>query len=121
VERFVKASAKRATTIPAFLEALKPRLCCATLSPRAMHVAMVGYPPFAQTTEGDWVPLAMGGERQFLTEVISRVNQKAVVDKCYRETAWIVLLVRDRLERERPNEAKINQDVDAIMEDVVNA
>ena len=47
VERFVKASAKRSASIPQFLEALKPRLMCATLSPKAMEVAMVGYPPFA--------------------------------------------------------------------------
>lgn len=114
VERFVKSAAKRSTTIPRFIEVLKPRLACGSLAPKAMAVAMTGYPPFAETEEGEWVRLAPPGERQFLTQVLGQVNHRAVVDLLYRETAYIILMVRDRLERERPREAGIDRILDQL-------
>lgn len=90
-ERFVKAAAKRAPSLPGFIEALKPRMSCATLNPRAM-------------TDG-----SDPARRTFLTETLDLADAPAVLDRLYHETAWVVLLVRDRLERERPVEAQITR------------
>lgn len=92
IERCVKGAAKRADSLPRFLETLKPRLGCDTLNPavmgRTVHGWVVAEPP-----------------RDFLTEALAAVDERAVLRQLYRETAWVVLLVRDRLERERPLEA----------------
>lgn len=46
-----------------------------------------------------------GERREFLTRVIDEADDEAVLDVAYRQTAYVVLLVRDRLEREKPYEA----------------
>lgn len=108
VERFTKAAAKRATTLPAFIEALKPRFYAGTLSPRAMEAGIKGPVPLLALGSGAVLEVAAPEEqREFMVGVIERADQKAVLDRLYRETAWVVLLVRDRLERERPIESRV--------------
>lgn len=107
IERFVKAAAKRANSLGEFLEALKPRLACESISPKAMAV---GTMPVA---DGFDLRLSPPG-REFLTAVVSQVDQAAVLRLLYRETTWIVLLVRDRLERERPVEAMLEAAIDEV-------
>lgn len=107
IERFTKASAKRADSLPRFLEALKPRLLCDTVSPRWMAVGLAGEIPAVVTDDG--VRLQVGapeGQREFLAGVFERADHTATLDALYRETAYVVLLVRDRLERERPIETR---------------
>lgn len=53
--------------------------------------------------------MQIGGGRQkreFLTSVIAEADNKAVLEVAYRQAAYVVLLVRDRLEREKPYEAQ---------------
>jgi hypothetical protein len=108
VERFVKAAAKRARTLPGFLEALKPRLMCESIDPRAMRVGLEGAVTMVRLPSGAFVqPRPDAERREFLTEVLQSVNQAAVLRTLYRETAYVVLLVRERLERERPAESRI--------------
>lgn len=82
VERFVKSSAKRAQSLSEFVERLKPRLGCEAIRP---------------AKGGDGAP------RDFLTGVLGRPDGDpfAVLRALYRETSLCVLLVRDRLEREK--------------------
>lgn len=46
-------------------------------------------------------------KREFLTGIIAEADDRAVLELAYKQTAYIVLLVRDRLEREKPYEAEI--------------
>lgn len=115
IERFVKAAAKRAISLPRFLETLKPRLACGTIHPRWMEVGITGELALGRYASGERVQLAAEPQREFLTGVLARVQHRAVLDLLYRETAYLVLLVRDRLERERPMEARFEQDIDAAM------
>src|SRR5690606_15931143 len=115
VERFVKASAKRSTTIPRFLETLKPRLMCATIHPRAMEAGLRGAIPMVETADGAFIqPAADPEQREFLTRVLESVDHRAVLDVLYRETTWVILLVRDRLERERPIERRFETALDQL-------
>jgi len=118
IERFLKDSAKRAQSIPELLEALKaPRhLNAPSLHPRHMEVGLAGEVPLVPVHNADGslsyaIQFASGdrdlGRREFAVRVIERADAAAVIDRCYRSTAWIVLLVRDRLERERPIEAHL--------------
>lgn len=107
VERFVKASAKRAETLPRFLEGLKSRLACATLDPRWMRAGLAGEIPAVVTEDGvRLVVVAEPEQREFLAGLFERADHAAALARLYQDTAWIVLLVRDRLERERPVEAR---------------
>lgn len=107
IERGVKASSKRATTLPRFIEALKPKLACSTISPRWMEVGIAGALTLTPTADGGFVHLAESEDRrEFLTDPINDADPKRTIDVLYRETAYIVLLVRDRLEREKPVEKR---------------
>lgn len=108
VERFTKAAAKRATSIPRFIEQLKPKLYIQTLSPRAMEVGIRGTIPMVEAADGTFLQLGpQEGQREFLTGVLKACDERRVLDILYRETSWVILLVRDRLERERPVEARM--------------
>ena len=112
IERFTKMAAKRATSLPAFIEALKPRLACDTLRPAAMRVGLSGGEiPFEvhRDPENGAVRhlIARGPDpdaREFLTGLFERADARAALKRAYAETAWVVLLVRERLEREKPIE-----------------
>lgn len=113
VERFVKSSAKRSATLPEFLERLKPKLLCGTISPKAMALGIQGAIPLVQNASGEVFDFEIqSNAREFLTAVVAQADAKATIEKLYMETAWIILLVRDRLERERPIEKRL----DVIME-----
>lgn len=119
IERFTKSAAKRATTLPRFIEAMKPRLCVGTIHPRWMEAGIQGVVPLGRTASGDYVQLQpQHAGREFLTGVLAAVDARAVIDLLYRETAWIVLLVRDRLEREKPLESRFAAAIDAASEDI---
>jgi len=115
IERFVKAAAKRADTLPRFLEALKPRLACGTINPKWMEAGIRGALLLGEYATGERVAIAGEPHREFLTGVLAQVEHRSVLTLLYRETAWIVLLVRDRLEREKPVETRFARDVDAAM------
>ena len=106
VERFTKASAKRARTVPAFLESLKPRLACGTIHPRWMETGIKGLLPIGDSA-GHVAYIQAADSREFLTGVLSACDEREVLRRLYRETAWVILLVRDRLEREKPIEDKL--------------
>lgn len=111
VERFTKSAAKRARTLPEFLERLKPRLSCATLNPRYLASDTRAARPMVELETGEIIAPSEDG-REFLTRVLDRTDPKPVLDKLYRETTVIILLVRERCEREKITEAII--DVEAI-------
>ena len=96
IERFTKASAKRAASLAEFVERLKPRLSCEGLRPLPVAAA-------------DGVP----AHRDFLIDVLGRPAAAPgdVLRALYRETSLCVLLVRERLEREKLERAA-NDDED---------
>lgn len=112
-ERFVKASAKRAESIPRFIEALKPRLCCDTIHPRWMEAGIKGLLPLANR-DGSVSYLRDADAREFLTGVLNACDEKLVLERLYKETAWAVLLCRDRLEREKPMETAAEETVNVL-------
>lgn len=117
IERFAKASAKRARGVADWIEAMKPRLSCGTISPRWMEAGIKGdISLMARTNQAghtEYVQYAAPEQREFLTRVLALCDERLVVDVLYRRTAWIVLLVRDRLEREKPIEKNTTIEDDA--------
>jgi len=112
IERAVRSTAKRATTIPVWIEKLKPKLGCETISPRWAATdagGLITMLPDPRT--GELMQVGGRPKREFLTSIIGEADNKAVLEVAYKQAAYVVLLVRDRLEREKPYEAQfIEQD-----------
>lgn len=117
IERYLKDSAKRAQTVPELLEELKsPRHVYApTLHPAHMAVGIAGEIPLVVVHDPDGslrhaIQFAdrEAGRREFAVRILERADAQRVIERAYRSTAWVVLLVRDRLEREKPIEQKLD-------------
>jgi hypothetical protein len=106
IERAVKSASKRAGDLGDFIEKLKPKLHCPTIHPRWANTRPDGIISMKIMPDGSVVEVQDKGRRQFLTDVLKEVDHRDVLDYLYRKTALVVLLVRDRLEREKPLEAK---------------
>ena len=104
IERFTKASAKRARSIPDFIESMKPRMHCDTIHPKWVELGVTGR--IVAMGDGQYAEFPNQEKREFLTEVINHSDNKSVVDMLYKNTSWVIALVRDRLEREKPIESK---------------
>lgn len=106
IERFCKSSAKRAKTIPQFIEQFKPKMSCASISPKWTEVATKGR--LFQHGE-NLIDFGHNEEkREFLTSVISESDSKSVMKCLLKETSWVIALVRDRLEQEKSIESTFN-------------
>jgi hypothetical protein len=103
IERFVKSSAKRAKTLPEFIDKLMPRLACASISQKWMKIGMAN--GMVALADGSFMQFPVSDDsREFLTQILESVDSKAAVKSLYTETTFIILLVRDRIEREKPIE-----------------
>jgi hypothetical protein len=107
IERAIRSTAKRATNVPVWIDKLKPKLGCETIAPRWAATdagGLITMIPDPRT--GELRQINQSGQREFLTGIIAEADHQAVLELAYRQTAYIVLLVRDRLEREKPYEAE---------------
>lgn len=115
VDRFLKDAAKRSRTTFDFIEGLtKPgRLYAAVLHPKYLALGMAGDTPLVQTADGAFIQFS-GGEdrREFGVDVFENADHRAVVREAYRNHKYVIMLVRDRLEREKSIEHVIENIVD---------
>ncbi len=104
IDRFTKASAKRAENLPQFIDTLMPRLCCPSINPKWMMVGVSGR--LTEMGDGQYAEFSKTNEkgREFLTSVLETDLTPDILNRLYKETTYIILLVRDRLEREKPIE-----------------
>lgn len=105
VERAVKAASKRATDLHDFVENLKPRLQCGTVHPRWMTSGLPQGETLVALGDGTIIGNA-SPRREFWTETLDGADHQAVLRCLHGQTSYIISLVRDRLERERPLETK---------------
>jgi hypothetical protein len=122
VERWTKDASKRARSLPELIEALKRpgRICAGALHPRFMEVGLGGEAPLTYVVGEDGrlreaIQFAADretGRREFMTRVLERTDAAAVIRAAHRETTWVIMLVRDRIERERPIEQQLDDLID---------
>lgn len=119
IERAVKSVAKRAEDLGEFIEKLKPKLACASIKPKWAKTMPDGMVTMMQGPGGELMEIGGGGEkRQFLTGVLEAADHRLTLDVLYKKAAYVVLLVRDRIERERPYEAQLETE-EAIDAEVI--
>lgn len=110
IERAVKSVAKRAEDLAEFIEKLKPKLACASIKPKWARTVPDGMVTMIKGPGGELMEIGQDQEkRQFLTDVLESADDCAVLDVLYRKAAYVVLLVRDRIEREKPYEAQFEE------------
>lgn len=109
IERACKSASKRAMDLGDFIEKLKPKLHCPTIHPRWAKTIPDGLISMKMLEDGSVVQVQDQGRRQFLTDVLQEVDHRQVLDYLYRKTALVMLLVRDRLEREKSIEARFTE------------
>lgn len=116
IERFTKASAKRAVSIPRFIDSMMPRLCCPSINPKWMEIGIKGGLLARENSFGatEYMEFKSDDSREFLTQVVNAVDHMEVINKLYKETQWVILLVRDRLEREKPVESSFNVEEESL-------
>lgn len=111
IERFAKAAAKRSAGIDDFINSFKRKMACSTINPYWMRND-VSAANAAVLKDGSI--MSFGEDlRAFGLEIFDdEENGKEIVDCIYGKTQIIVLLVRDRLEREKifAREAGENED-----------
>jgi len=114
IERFTKASAKRAESLPRFMDSMMPRLCCPSINPKWMEVGIKGAMLATQNSAGgtEFMELPSEDRREFLTSVLNDADHCATLNKLYKETQWVILLVRERLEREKPVESQFAKTIE---------
>lgn len=105
IERAVKSSAKRAMDLHDFIEKLKPKLSCSSIQPRWMDTESHTLTMVQDLRDGSFVQVEDKGRRKFWVEILEEIDHGPVLEILYRKTAWVIALVRDRLEREKPLEA----------------
>lgn len=104
IERATKSCAKRALDLHDFIEKLKPRLMCSTLKPKWMATDSETVTMAIDKETGELIQKQDKGRRQFWVEILEEVDHQAILTILYQKTSWVIALVRDRLERERPLE-----------------
>lgn len=105
IERAVKSAATVTTNLYEFVERLKPKLSCSTLHPRWMRtdgrIVDVG----VQTDTGEiLIPGGQEDRREFWVQELEAADHQAALKILRWQTARVIALVRDRLEREKPIE-----------------
>jgi len=104
IERFAKASAKRSINLPQFIEKFKIKMNCDSINPRWAE-AGIKNDILLPINDGQYIEPAENKEqREFLTAAIAQIDDNKAIRSLYTQTAWIILLVRERLEREKPAE-----------------
>lgn len=82
-------------------------MACETINPKWCEVSEHTITGFQDGDGNIIVPGEQEKKRQFLTEIIESGNDDVILYQLYRETARAVMLVRARLEDEKPIEQKL--------------
>lgn len=107
IERFVRRAAKRADDVGGFLKRFKPMMACGTINPRWTGTGSVAMNA-VQFKDGSILVRDRAEEpRDFMLSITEApvAYQEEIINTLYEQTQRIILLVRDRLEREKPFES----------------
>ena len=105
ITRFVQSSAKRSKTIPDFISKFTKKMDCDAINPRWMSLALNNQ---RLLQVGDCFIESSGESmRHFMTNEIEKFKSSEIINLFKNNTQWIILLVRDRLEREKVIEGKL--------------
>lgn len=106
VERFTRSAAMLSADVGEFVGMFKRKMACDTINPRWMETDALPEP-------NEWGEIIVKGDRrQFMPDIMEcgAEEQADIVDRLYRQTSKIILLVRARLEDEKPIEMDLEKE-----------
>lgn len=110
ISNAVGGCALRSVDLWDFIEKMKPKMCVGELKPKWMAVQGKD-PVISMLVDPETGELIQKGEqtdkREFWVDILDRADHEAVLYLLSHRTSYIIALVRDRLEREKPYEAQI--------------
>jgi len=108
IERFTRRAAKRADDVSDFLNKFKPLMACGTLNPRFCKTGVAANNAVIEEDGSVIVKSEESPHRDFMIAITEapQEEQEKVVDCLYSQAQRIILLVRDRLEREKDYEGE---------------
>ena len=108
ITNFSKLAAKKSTNLAEFIEKLRKSMCCEVIHPRYCSIDKGEAKSDGQLVVEfeDGTTFESGEDRQFMTSLIEHVDEKRVISCVINETAFIIMLVRERLENEKIIETK---------------
>lgn len=102
IERFAKMAAKRSEGVDEFINVFKRKMACSTINPYWMKSDLPAANAVMLKGGTEIMSFEGGGLRAFGLEIFEDEEKgREIVDCIYNKTQIIILLVRDRLERER--------------------
>ena len=96
---FVRLSAKKSTNIPEFIDYFRKPMRCESIT--AKYCEVDGKQAAKMLSSGELFVSGQTEQRQFLTSLLEQANQSKVLHALIKETAFIIMLVRERLEIEK--------------------
>ena len=108
IERFTRRAAKRADDVSDFLNKFNPLMACGTLNPRFCKTGVAANNAVIEEDGSVIVKSEESPHRDFMIAITEapQEEQEKVVDCLYSQAQRIILLVRDRLEREKDYEGE---------------
>jgi len=100
IERGVKSSSKRAENLNDFIEKFKKKVSCSSLKPSHMSSHQKQTEILIPDGTGNFISKT-NERREFWLNEIENADNKKVLKEMYTRTSFIIVLVRDRLEREK--------------------
>lgn len=102
IERFAKATAKRSEGIGEFTNDFKRKMACSTINPYWMKNNFLAANAIMLNGNAEIISFENEDLRSFGLEIFENEEKgKEIVECIYNKTQIIILLVRDRLEREK--------------------
>lgn len=83
-------------------------MACETINPKWCESMDVGFNAIIRN-DGTIEQYGNDSKRNFLTEIIESGNDLKITEAIYKETGRVVMLVRERLEREKPIEKQMEE------------
>lgn len=110
IERFAKSAAKRSTDIDSFINKFKKKMACSTINP--YFLKFDNDISFATiNSNNEIMTFDNKNTRNFALDIFQDDEHgKDIVDVLYEKTQIIILLVRDRLEREKITGGNADED-----------
>ena len=100
ITNFAKLSAKKSLTLGEFIERFRKPMCCETLQNRYCIIDEQHAQSARVLADGS-VVMSGKQDKAFLTSLINDADDKKVLDLIYKETAFVIHTVRERLENEK--------------------
>lgn len=100
IERSCKACSKRASTLKDFIEKFKAKVQCSTINPKYTSSHNEISEIVIRTDDG-FMTKKNSGSREFWTALIEEVDNEKVISELYNHTSFTIVLVRERIEREK--------------------